>query len=202
MLQQAVAAHNGGNPQEAERLYKAILRIQPKHPDANHNLGLIAVAMNQTRVALPLFKNAIEVNPNIEQFWLNYIAALISERQFENAKRALKQGKKKGVAKKKIKALTQKLLSVKAGNIPAQAPTQAELQSLINHYQNGQYSEAESLALSITQQYPGHPFSWKILGGIYKALGRMTDALAAGKKAVELEPRDNEAHNSLGVCDT
>jgi len=36
MLQQGVAAHNAGNLQEAERLYRAILQVQPKHPDANH----------------------------------------------------------------------------------------------------------------------------------------------------------------------
>ena len=122
MLQQGVAAHNAGNPKEAERLYRAILQVQPTHPDANHNLGLIAVSMNQSGVALPLFKNAIKVNPNIEQFWLSYIEALIAERQFENAKRALKKGKKKGVAKEKLKALTQKLVSVKAGNISDTSP--------------------------------------------------------------------------------
>ena len=80
-----------------------------------------------------------------------------------------------------------------------QAPSQFDLQELINRYQNGLYVEAEALALFITKQFPEHPFSWKILGGIYKALGRMTDALAAGKKAVELDPGDNQAHNSLGV---
>jgi len=42
-LQQGVAAHNEGKLQEAERLYRAILKTQPTHPDANHNLGLIAV---------------------------------------------------------------------------------------------------------------------------------------------------------------
>jgi Tfp pilus assembly protein PilF len=136
MLQQGVAAHNAGNLQEAERLYRAMLEVQPKHPDANHNLGLIAVSMNQPGVALPLFKSAIDVNPNIEQFWLSYIEALITERQFKNAKQALKKGKKKGIAKEKLKALTQKLVSVKAGNIPIQAPSQAEIQKLLNHYQN------------------------------------------------------------------
>ena len=58
MLQQGVAAHNAGNSKEAERLYRAILQVQPKHPDANHNLGLIAVSMNQSGAALPLFKSA------------------------------------------------------------------------------------------------------------------------------------------------
>ena len=198
MLQQGVAAHNAGNPQEAERLYRAILQVQPKHPDANHNLGLIAVSMNQSGVALPLFKSAIKVNPNIEQFWLSYIEALLAERQFENAKQALKKGKKKGVAKEKLKALTQKLVSVKAGNIPIQAPSEAATQKLLNHYQNGQYGDAETLAISITEQFPGHQFGWKVMGALLEKTGRKSEALNANQKAVQLEPEDAEAHYNLG----
>ena len=134
MLQQGVAAHNAGNLQEAERLYRTILQVQPKHPEANHNLGLIAVSMNQSGVALPLFKSAIDVNPNIEQFWLSYIEALIAERQFKKAKLALKKGTKKGLAKNKLRALKQKLASVKAGKAPLQTPSQAETNSLLEHY--------------------------------------------------------------------
>ena len=78
-LQQGVAAHNAGNLPEAERAYQAILQSQPKHPDASHNLGLIAISVNQIEAALPLFKTALNVNPNIEQFWLSYIDALIKE---------------------------------------------------------------------------------------------------------------------------
>jgi tetratricopeptide (TPR) repeat protein len=76
-LQQGVAAHNAGKLEEAERLYRAILQSQPAHPDANHNLGLIAVSVNKADAALPLFKTALEANPKIEQFWLSYIDALI-----------------------------------------------------------------------------------------------------------------------------
>ena len=38
-LQQAIEAHKAGRVQEADRLYTAILKAQPKHPDANHNMG-------------------------------------------------------------------------------------------------------------------------------------------------------------------
>ena len=199
MLQQGVAAHNAGNLQEAERLYRAILQAQPKHPDANHNLGLITVSMNQSGAALPLFKSAIDVNPNIEQFWLSYIEALIAERQFEDAKRALKKGKKKGVAKEKLKTLTQKLVSVKAGNNPIQAPSQAEIQKLLNHYQNGQYGDAETLAISITEQFPGHQFGWKALGAVLKQTGRVSESLVANQKSVQLAPQDAQAYNNLGI---
>ena len=67
-LQQGVAAHREGKLQDAEHLYRAILQSQPKHPDANHNLGLIAISLNQIEAALPLFKTALDVNPNVEQF--------------------------------------------------------------------------------------------------------------------------------------
>ena len=69
-LQQGVEAHNEGKLQDAERLYRAILQVQPKHPDANHNLGVLAVAIDKPHEAIPLFRMALEVNPQMEQFWL------------------------------------------------------------------------------------------------------------------------------------
>ena len=96
-LQQGIAAHKEGNIKDAERLYRTILQSQPTHPDANHNLGVLAVSVNKVDAALPLFKTALEANPKIEQFWLSYIDALIKEQQFENAKQVLEQAKTQGV---------------------------------------------------------------------------------------------------------
>ena len=199
MLQRGVAAHNAGNLQEAERLYRATLQVQPKHPEANHNLGLIAVSMNQSGVALPLFKSAIDVNPNIEQFWLSYIEALIAERQFGKAKLALKKGTKKGLAKNKLRALKQKLASVKAGKAPLQTPSQAEINSLLEHYQNGRHADAEKLAISMTQEFPENQFAWKVLGALLGKKGMKAEALNAAQKAVQLVPQDADAHNNLGI---
>jgi tetratricopeptide (TPR) repeat protein len=78
-LQQGVTAHKEGNLQEAERLYRAILQVEPTHPDANHNLGVIAITVNNVASALPLFKAAIAANPNKEQFWISYKAAVIKD---------------------------------------------------------------------------------------------------------------------------
>ena len=78
-LQQSIAAHKAGNLKEAERLYSVILQSQPLHPDANHNLGVLAVSVTKVDVSPPLFKTAPEANPKIEQFWLSYIDALIKD---------------------------------------------------------------------------------------------------------------------------
>ena len=90
-LQQAVAAHKEGKLQEAERFYRAILQAQPNDPDANHNLGALAVAVGKPLEAIPLFKLALETNPQREQFWLSYIDALIKEQQFDDAKQVLER---------------------------------------------------------------------------------------------------------------
>ena len=44
-LQKGIEAHTAGQVQEADRLYTAILKAQPKHPDANHNMGVLAVGV-------------------------------------------------------------------------------------------------------------------------------------------------------------
>ena len=88
-LQQGVAAHKEGKFQEAERLYRAILQIQSTHPDANHNLGVLAVSLNNPEAALPLFKIALQINPKIEYYWDCYIDALIRSNQFTNARKFL-----------------------------------------------------------------------------------------------------------------
>ena len=104
-IQRAVAAHERGDLNEAEPLYRAVLRSQPKHPDANHNLGVIAVSLNQIEAAVVLFETALDTNPKIEQFWLSYVDALVKAERPKDAKRAIKQAKKKGVEAKKLRKL-------------------------------------------------------------------------------------------------
>ena len=108
-MQQGVAAHKEGKLQDAERLYRAILQSQPAHPDANHNVGLIAVSVNQVEAALPFFKTALDANPKIEQFWFSYINALIKEKQFETATQVIQQGRLQEVAREKLNALEEAL---------------------------------------------------------------------------------------------
>ena len=194
-LQQGVAAHNAGNLKEAERAYQSILQSQPEHPDANHNLGLIAISVNQIEAALPLFKTALNVNPNLEKFWISYIDALVKAKHLKDAKQAIKKAQKKGFDANKLKAL----LSQTKDIIDSKVPSQQQRSSLLEYYQTGQYGDAEKLAKSIAQQFPQHQFAWKVLGAVLKQTGRVIDSLTAMQKSVQLAPRDVEAHNNLGT---
>lgn len=95
-LQRAVEAHKAGQVQEADRIYTAILNAQPKHPDANHNMGVLAIGVGKVEQALPFFKKALEANLAKAQFWLSYIDALIKLDKLAEAKAVLDQAKSKG----------------------------------------------------------------------------------------------------------
>jgi tetratricopeptide (TPR) repeat protein len=198
-LQQGVAAHKEGKLEEAERLYRAILQSQPAHADANHNLGVLAVSVNKADAALPLFKIALDANPKIEQFWLSYIDALMKEKQFDNAKDVLEQGKTQSVAGEKLNALESQLASIaQTENANNASPSQQQLSSLLDYYQVGRHGDAEELAVSITEQFPKHQFAWKVLGAIFGQTGRKVEAANANQKAVALSTQDAEAHYNLG----
>ena len=97
--------------QDAERLYRAILQSQPGHPDANHNLGVLAdycflIELIQLCHYLKLPLKPIQ---KIEQFWLSYIDALIKEQQFDIAKQVIEGAKKQGVAGEKLNVLEAQL---------------------------------------------------------------------------------------------
>ena len=209
-LQQGMAAHIEGKLQDAERLYRAILQSQPTQPDANHNLGLLAVTEDKADAALPLFKTALKANPKKEQFWFSYIDALIKEKKFEAAKQVIKQVKTKGMAADKLTAFEMQLVATikvsESQTAPQKkklntsiSPSDIELNNLLLAYQNRQFDEVEAVAVSLTERFPRHPFSWKILGALFGQSGRKSEAIKANQTAAELSPQDAEAHYNFGV---
>jgi tetratricopeptide (TPR) repeat protein len=120
-LQKAIEAHKAGQIQEADRLYTAILQAQPKHPDANHNMGVLAVSVGKVKEALPFFKTALEANPSIGQYWLSYIDALINLDRMIDAKTVLAEAKSKGANGEAFDQLEQRL------NAPNETPVETDL---------------------------------------------------------------------------
>lgn len=201
VLHQGVAAHKDGKLGEAERLYRAILKSKPSHPDANHNLGVLALAVNKSDTALSLFKTALQTNPKIEQFWLSYVNALIKEGQFEPAKQAIQQGKSQSESVEKLNILEAELalnFRTEAVN-DGPSPSQQQLSSLIQHYEAGRHADAEKQARSLAQEFPQHPFGWKILGAVLSQTGRGAEAVSASQRVVEITPQDASAHSNLGA---
>ena len=96
-LQKGIEAHKAGKVQEADRYYTAILKTNPEHPDANHNMGVLAVGVGKAQEALPFFKKALEANSSVAQFWLSYIEVLIKLNRMDEAKSLFEKAKSKGI---------------------------------------------------------------------------------------------------------
>ena len=78
-------------------------------------------------------------------------------------------------------------------------PTEAQVDNLLELYKNGRHDEAEELAMSMTRQFPKHPFGWKVLGVVLGVEDRKLEAEKANQRAVKLAPQDSEALCNLGV---
>ncbi len=197
-LQYGVAAHQEGKLQDAERLYRVILQSQPGHPDANHNMGVLAVAVGKVNEALPFFKTALEVNPNKAQFWLSYIDALIKEQKVELAEQVIEQAKKQNVAREKLEVLVTKLTFInKQKNVNSLNSYQQQVSNLTGYLKRERFFEAEELAISMTQDFPNHQIGWKALGIVFKQTGRLKESLVVSQKSMQISPEDAEAHNNL-----
>ena len=243
-LQQALARHQAGQLQEAGELYRVILQAHPNHPEANYNMGVLAVQMKQPAAGLPYFMAALDADPARGQYWLNYIDALFQAGQLEDARQVLALAQQQGLQGDAVEALalrlkggaqvdgqanaehqqasnesqsvssaapqsSQKTAKTKpakpnksAGKLAphkGKIPSPQEINTLVDMFNQGQFTEAASLAQAMTERFPLHEFGWKALGALFKQMGRSADALTPMQKAAALSPGDVEAHYNLGV---
>src|SRR5512139_3531453 len=97
LLQRAIAHHQSGRLLQAGELYQTILQSQPDHPEANYNLGVIAVQAQQPAAGLPYFMAALDADPSCGKYWLNYIDALFQAGQQEDARAMLALARQQGL---------------------------------------------------------------------------------------------------------
>ncbi|MCJ7602505.1 MAG: tetratricopeptide repeat protein [Desulfobulbaceae bacterium] len=202
-LQQAIAHHQANRLQDAERFYRAILKVYPNHPDANHNLGVLAVQMRHVAEGLVHFKVALEVNPSQAQYWLSYIDTLISADQPQAAMEMLKAAKQRGFVADQFKALEARLdiLRDPARHIVqprGDEPSAHEVEALLEMYHTGRYVEAENAARALIAGYVNNGIGWKVLGPVLQAQGRHDEARATMQKATQLFPEDAGVHYNMG----
>jgi tetratricopeptide (TPR) repeat protein len=196
-LQKAVEAHKAGQIQEAARLYADILQAQPKHPDANHNMGVLAIGVGKVEEALPLFKAAFEANPSMDQYWLSYINALIKLNRMTEAKAVLVEAKGKGAEGEVFKQLEQ---SFNALNEVLIDPPQDQLNALINLYQRGKLQQTLYSAKQLLPQFPNSLTLYNIQGAANTGLGQLDSAIDSYKEALKINPDFADAYNNMGVA--
>lgn len=214
VFQLALNHHQAGQHKEAEELYRTVLEIQPDHPDANHGLGVLAVARQRPAAGLEHFRLALVGDTEREQFWLSYIDALIQAGDVEVARKMLALGLQSGLNGKATDSLVVRLggqdvltataLSLKknapnktARQAQVKCPSNKEMSKAVRLFEQGKLVELQPLANSLIKRFPLHGFGWKLLGNLHHANDRIEEAVRCMKKTVALLPDDAEAHTNL-----
>ena len=181
ILEEGVAAHNSGDLEKAEKLYRLILKKSPSHADVNYNLGLIEYYRSNYKKASILFRKALDVNQRIESFWLSYIKALINNNDLADAKRAIEEVEGK------------KLLSNKSAPFDIYFYFGTALQI------EGRFEEAEVSYKRAISLNPNSEQAHNNLGITLQELGRFQEAKESYKEAIKLKPDNYKAHSNLGI---
>ena len=90
-LQRAIGAHKEGKLKKAKTLYESILRAQPDHSDAHHNIAVLFSALGEYELANTHCQHAVESNPRKEQYWISLTETCIRLGRISEARKILQQ---------------------------------------------------------------------------------------------------------------
>jgi predicted O-linked N-acetylglucosamine transferase (SPINDLY family) len=201
----------------AEWIYREILQAQPLHAAANYCLGILLVHVKRPADGLPHLLAALSANPQVPDYWLGCMEALLLLDKIEEAGQLLASARQNAVAGSAIDEFTQRLAAKRSASAPpppaapksgpAPAPASRRARSSSPRQQENQlneligrtrFVEALALARQLTEHHPERGLGWKVVGALLWAEGDQANALAAMRTAVRLMPLDAEGLRNLG----
>ena len=207
-LAQATRLHQGGELNRAKSLYQNMLAEQPKHPDALHLLGVIALQQQQAQHAIDLMDRAIALAPERCDFISNrglawqvlgqqQHALLDFERAVELDPASASAHFNLGTAQQHLQQHALALQSYDRALALAPQFADAWANSGVVHQELGQWQRAADRYATALRCAPDHANAHSNLGVALQALGRQDDALASCERAVALQPQAAQHHYNL-----
>jgi tetratricopeptide (TPR) repeat protein len=175
MLGNALRYHRAGRLGEAERIYRRILAIDPRHADSLHLLGMIAYQSGQSAAAVALIQEAIALSDGQAAYHSNLGTILES------------QGKLDEAAESYERALAlQPELAEAHYNLGNVFHVQDKLEEAA-----ACYSRALALQPNLAEAHYN-------LGNTLQTQGKLDEAIHCYERALFLDPQKHEAHHNLG----
>lgn len=170
----AQAHLRAGRLASAETIYRQILQVAPHHPDALHDMGLIAYHAGHHSAATDLIGKAIDAKPS-GAMYCNLGNALQAQGKLDAAIHSYRQAL--SLAPQESEA------HYNIGNV---LQKQGKLEAAVDSYR-------KALTLS-----PHDPEALYNLGNALQTLGLADDAIDCYRRALTLRPDYVRAHNNLG----
>lgn len=178
LLQAAMQEHLRGELTKAEAGYRHILNLDVMHPDANHNLGILALQTNQLTTAQHHLEMALLCNREQQQFAISYHNLLLH-----------------------IDATAANTANTETANAASISDTryqQLQNKRIIYLHQSRRFAELEAVCHFIIARHHQAEDAWVALGAALFEQGKPT--LDICQKAVQLFPDNSAAHGNLGAA--
>lgn len=165
LLATANALQENGDVEQAYNIYLQILHIDPQHAEANFRLGWIETHTRGVDDALPRLENAVIQNPQIEQYWVTYIDALMMQGNHSAAMLAIGQGRQYGLTENVAMLLLNEGLESASQQFADQQdpyPVTHLQQALLGDASAGAEVEAERTLVPplVVQEMEAQPVQW------------------------------------------
>ena len=174
ILQQALTSHKEGRHEEAIKLYRSVLKVQPDNVIIYYNLGVTLREFGKIDEAEASYKRAIELKSDFILAHYNLGNTLKAQGKFEEAKVSFK-----------------KAIELKPDYIEAHHNLGSTFERL------NKLNEAEASYKKVIKLKPDLAEAHNNLGMTINKLGRLDDAVTCYKKAIELKSNFNEAYFNL-----
>ncbi len=177
MFTTAVTLQLQGRVDDAAALYRAILRRDPAHADALHNLGVQRLRAGNPAEAVPLLREALRLRPDLAEGHYNLGLALQRLDDHAGAVEAFRQ------------AIERRPDHAEANNSAA-----------ISLLALGRTADAMASLQQAIAARPDYADAYANLGNLFLAAQQPAEAAAQYRKALACQPDDVEANNSLGLA--
>ena len=209
ILQQGITLIKEGKLEDAENLYRNILKTEPTNPEANHNLGIVMYMTGRLDKAEESYKKAIEFKADYSQAYSNLGIIFNKSGRLKEAEESYKKAielnpnyskayTNLGNVLMELGRLVESEISYKK-SIELK-PDYAEAYSNLSMIQNrvGKFNEAESSARKSIELKQDHAEAYNNLGNSLFEIRKLEEAEINFKKAIEFKPDLAEAYCNLG----
>jgi tetratricopeptide (TPR) repeat protein len=194
----ALAALQAGEVEDAERLFKKTLRLQPRHVAALNLYGVLLTQMERYEEAEPYVRRAIEENPNSDATFYNYGVILKALKRFDEAVQQFSRALA-------INGAVPETFNARGGvYLELEQPEKALadfdkalsfnprfIDALVNKARVTPKENAAG-ALRLAEQalalQPNHGLAWLARGNAFNDLKRYDDAIESFARALALQP--------------
>jgi predicted TPR repeat methyltransferase len=211
LLESAVGMHRTGRVDEAETIYRGVLKNDPAQPDALHFLGLLEQQRGHSTEAIQLIRRATEVAPHYTDAFNNLGNVYKGTGDLGQAeacyRRALALHPRHANALCNLGAVLRKKGDVDAAETAYRNAIEVEPELVEAHcnlgnilWQKERREEALACYSRSIELQPGHPDGPHLLGVALYKLGKLSEACKVFSQWLEHDPGHPVATHMLAAC--